>query len=916
MDFLEKHILKKKFIYLFFFSPQKKMPCLVKGCKNTHVLENNYCIEHQYHAIDTLIKKLKLLNQKVKNLQNEDLITVDDKKNIEMIKQHILQVQKKLFEDQKNCSSDQKCFQGIVKILLHLDDMEYLPPELVKIRNEVMVNAKPLLQPDHVIDTQIEFLKEKNEQLNQKEYDAQVSMMEKAAMMEQKELDLQKEISRLSQLLNETKTNYDMSQNLVEELKKQIHSCAVNQEAISATYSEAIENAKKEAKEKEEKYLVMQSREIELGKQIEIMSENQQKLAQTLESLEENHKKKVEDLREQFEQKMYDSSGNTIILSSREKELLDEISRLKSDLEKTLTDLKIATDAGQEILQDVKDSYQPYSGVARQLKSTNDQLRQKNEELAKMQAETDNLRDMLARMQITCAETQEQMTAKDRYEVQKLSEERAILTQKLAGREQDIASMQAQIRNLEIKSQQERQGLNGKITMLQHQLNELEVARMNEKRNVENQMNLIKTKERNTQLDLEFKYNQLNEKLNQEFLAKRSELENKYDMTRRQLDNERRNLQYTQQQVQETGKILATEKMKLDKYQQDLQQKMVSFYKQRDELDTALKVAQDKIDNLSSIESDYRKRLALLQTQLLAERERFTLQIRDLDSKLKQAVDQKNEIAHNIEKCSAHRETMIQKLNAISDENTRLKNQNVALQTEMDVMKSSYDAKIEKYRLDMKRMQEEVGNCSQRLQEASIVHDHVKEMHEQAQQLRQELESKILHSKQQEAMLRKIMKDRSMETHQILDLQQKLRDASIEKQEKEIELKNLKDQLSDLNKKYKESSKVLNKLSQEYENAIKQEQLMTRKALLYQQKKEKELQVRNMLQDNEIQTQNQQIKNLQESNIMQQNTLADTEYEHARQIDRMVRSQQKQLYNISTDHVNTGSSNLLTEYNG
>jgi len=878
-------------------------PCRKVG---NAVMANGYCRNHQYFAVLKIMERLKLAQLEMARLEQSPDVNIDPKK-LDLLNRQISMMQQELDGAKKLCSEDSDCSSHMRDLLVSLRDItepvhgtpgimphavnQHPITKLRQIEEEMNGLAAGTSHEDaqaFQLSQEYELSRRRNIDNSAEIAELQGALHEGSAVAQRQERRFQ---SGLQALTTELKTNEEhkmQAEQVIDSLQKRIDRCRAESKQVSGVYSQTINRLKEESKQYKDLYNGMVGREIRLGKSVDNLTKNERQLQKALEELKQNYEVKLTKMRNDFAD--HAKTGGTV-LSQREEALAEEVERLKADLEMALNDLKMATEAGKEAINRAVATNMPYGQVAQELTSVNDMLRAKNEELGKLQALHDRKTAMFAQAEMNTAQKIDQATARDRAEIQRLSNELAVSERKLAGLQQEIVTLQSASYDLRRQHQNEIQRVNNQLRDTRNQLMQVRSQREAEQRNLQQQFRLMKNRHEAASLENDFKYNQLKEELNAQWTKKAEELQMKYEANQLSLDQERRNLQIAQKQMQETSQIMNKQKQDLQRYREAYDTKLAEFLQQKDSLNTSLSQAQEQAQQFAQIENDYKKRIDILRQTVAVQRQRYQARINQLTGKLRQAIANRNQIINSLEKCNASRDSIVAKVNMLTDENTRLKDMYLQMKTRMDLMRTQYEAHLEKLRADANKMQTDIRTCAQRLQDATLVHDHVKRMKGQAQQLRLNLENTVRAAKGNEQALRRLLKDRELEKQQVFRLQTALKDCSVQRSRSEVGLQNTNEELRDVKRIHGRLSSEIKGISQDYQRALEEREANMARETMQTQVREETLQrelAQAQMRGNE---QSHRIQSLQQQKMLVSDTLANSELDRARQIQMLVDAQ-------------------------
>jgi len=895
----------------------KSRPCKKIG---NSVLANGYCVNHQYIAILKFKEQLNLAEIEVGRLERVSDINVD-KKKLSLLYQQITLLKEELASASKICEADSECSTHIRDLLVTLQDVsqsgQYDVPynnqsqhpitrlqNIEKKMNDLASGTSPT--DAHAFQTSQEYeLARRRQKYNDADiqnYQAELQL--KSAQAESQERKFQESLQVLTHELKNNELRKSQADQIVESLQKRSDRCQAESRQVSGVYSETINKLKDELQQYKDLYNNMVGREYRVGKSVESLTQNERKLQMALEELKQNYETKMAKIRDEYAGQI--KVGGTV-LSTREEQLHEEVQKLKADLELALTDLKLATEAGKEAINRAVNIDRPYGQIAQELIRVNEMLQAKNQEVASLQSIHDKRTSEFAQAELRVAKKIDDASSRDRGEIQRLSSELAKSERKLSATHQEIVSLQTTAYELRRQHQNEIQKINNQLRDTQNQLMQITQQREAEKRNLQQQAQLMKTQTESSKLEHDFKFTQLKETLNENYRNKVKDLQDRYEANQLQLDQERRNMQIAQKQIAETVKVMGKQKEDLEKYRQAYDKKLADFLAQKESLDTSLARAQEQANQFAAIENDYKKRADILRQTVSVQRQRYEAQIGQLTDKLKQSIMHRNQIVNSLEKCNASRDSIVAKVNLLTEENARLKDTYLQMKSKTDIMRSQYEAQMERIRAESAQMQTDIRLCAQKLQDATLAHDHLKRIEEENRQLRAQFQARNMEIKDNEKAVQRLLQDRELEKQQAIRLQAALRECSIQKSQVQSGLENTNSELRDVKRMHNKLSGEIQGMAGEYQQALRQREADMARQSLEQEIREQTLQkqlVDTQARNNEKSS---KINQLQKQKQMISDSLANTEYERARQIQLLIDAQR---VGSSADPV-TGKSNLL-----
>lgn len=894
-----------------------RRPCTKSG---NAVLANGYCANHQYFAVATILERIKSLEVELNRLESTGLPVNASK--IALLKRQIQMLKEDMDGARKICTDDSDCSLHLRDLLASIRDVTDTVPYMVPASDSShpLNRMKAIEQEVAGLSTGTSFedaqafaLSKEYELARRQQKEAisetarlQTEIQQRAADAEGIERKFQGSLQELTQALKRAEQQKAQADQIVASLQKRLDKCQADSRQVSGVYAETIERQKVELESFKARYNDMVGRELRLGKSVEMLTANERELQKAIEELKQSYERKLSGLRTDYAQQSAAAGG--VILSEREEALRQQVDQLKQDLEQALKTVQSATEMGKEAILRATSADKPHGQIARELVDLNAMLQRKNEELAQLQAIHDRKTAEFAQAELKVAQRIDQASARDRADIQRLSNDLAGSERKLAALQQEIVSMQTASFDLKRRHQNEVQMLGAKLRDAENQLMQLRAQRDADKRDLQRQKQALTTEKEMMKADMDFKFNQTRDALNQNYSEKVRQLKDATEATQLQLNQERRNLVIAQRQAQDVAAAIEKNRAELDRYRAAYDQKMADFYHQKQALDTSIRQAEAQAAQSAQMEADYKKRIDILRQTIAVQRQRFEAQINQLSTQLSQTVANRNLIANSLEKCSAARDSIVQKVNMLTDENTRLKDMFLQMKARADMMKTQYEVHVEKMRAQAVSMQNDIRTCAQRLQDATLVHDHVQRMKDEAQTLRANLEAQIRAAKGNEQALRRLLHDRELEKQQVFRLQSALKECSIQRSQTEAGLQNTNTELRDMKRLQTELTGEIQNISQEYQRTLQQRDAQLAQDAIQQQVREET--IRRELADikSRDSTKTDQINRLQRQRQMISEALANTELERARQIQALVDAQQvTQPYTKPS----TGTSSLV-----
>lgn len=900
-------------------------PCLRQG---NSIRANGYCPSHQYIAVKNILDRLKHAEIELARWEQSEPEMIDTRK-LRLLKGQITMLKEELEGAKQICNADTDCSQHLRDLLVTMQDLtqpaigqrQLLPHEqrdhpiarLKQLQDEMSYLGAGASEHDakaFALSQEYELARRRMPENELEISKLQSELADTTARAGRHEQRVMQGLQTLSKELKNVETGRSAAEQTVNSLQKRLDRCQGESKQVAGVYSETIQRLKSQVEEYKGLYNNQVGREIHLGKSMQQFTQNEKELKKALVELKQSYEQRMAQMREEFAMKAAQKQGTT--LSDREQALQEEIEHLKVDLEKAISDLKMSTEAGKAALQRSDQSNQPYGQLARDLLEVNQRLQAKSEELNHLQQLHDRKTEEFARAEMQTAQKIEKASARDRAEIERLSNELMRSERKMGQVQQDIVQMQTASYELKRRHQNEVGQLNNRLKNAEAALRQERQQKEAERRNLRQQARLLTNQKDSMVLAYDAKYNELKDQLNSQYQEKVSELQNKFEANRLSLDQQRRQLQTAQKQIQENGRMYEQKNQELARFRAAYEQKMAEFLQQRDSLNTELSRAESQAQQFGQIELDYKKRVDILRQTVAVQRQRYDATISQLNQKLREAITHRNQIINSLEKCSAARDAVAAKVNNLMDENAQLKDTVMRVKGKMDTMRAQYEAHLEKLRADGARMQTDIQTCAQRLQDATLVHDHVKRLTEEARSLRDNLRQQIAAAKGNEQALRRLLKDRELEKSQVVRLQSALKDCSIQRSQSETSLEHTNSELRDMKRLQGQLSGEVQNISRQYHRTLSEREADMERVRMEQEVRENMLQ--RELEEFKLRNnqQGRQISSLQQQKMLVSDTLANSEIDRARQIQMLVEAQRLSAADrTGVGEPVTGRSNLV-----
>jgi chromosome segregation ATPase len=863
-----------------------------RQCKNkgSIVLSNGFCHNHQFLAVKKLQEELSQAEEVLNNMIKDG----KDKNNDKIIKarNNVLKIQNQLKESKTLCEMDPECRSCMQQLIVDLKQIDN--NQLNETSAEIMKHGYAGY-PGSYKSFQNSIDWELNRQ-NKKSADQEIDVLESQltnAYGHSKIQDLQfkQEIDKIETELNNNRKFQIQSQNIINSLKEQLSRCQNQSTQVSGVYSQEIESLRNENNKLKEKYDIMVGRELSINKSIQLLEEEKSKLKAAVDDLKQSYEDKMKRLQDSFAEKA--AGGSRSVLTVREEELQKQVEELTKDLEDAQESLKQAIELGKEasLINDGKNDNKPFTQLAFEYQDLSAQLSNKNKEYNELQEKFEKFRMNYANCQQKVATEVSRSSVENLKEINRLSVELDDVNNKLRLKEQEIFNLKNSLDMIRRNQNNEIIQIKNKLAHAQNKLDTTQREREAEIQQLKNKFQLLEQQEKSKKSELYLEFQHMKESLQSEYAEKLRNMKNEYTTQLMNLNAEKQKYQHLQNQIQEQSKNLRYQTETLERYKIAYEEKLAEFYKQRDSLSNALINAKEQAEQLQSIEKDYQKRITILKQTNIVNKERSEAAIRDLTEKLKDAIEKKNQAMVQLEKCNANRETFIQKLKYITDENNQLKDDYLRIKSQVDIMRAQYETTMEKLRTESAKQRSLLEKCSSNLHDASMVHDHVQRMKKEMENIRNNMQEKERQLAESQEAIKQSLNDKDMDKQQIFKLQYSLKESDTEQKMLKENLEQIKQDNFNLRKMYQDITNELKRVSEEYRRAM-----LERESLMEQEKRTQAAKEREMLRKlKEVQiSEERALKELaslrKQKNLVNQ-TLVNSEVNHAIDMARLLDSE-------------------------
>jgi chromosome segregation ATPase len=884
----------------------------VRECNKTgnFVFDNGYCDKHQTQASEQILLQLKLLKKELDSLLKIRHESVDTQR-IQLAQKEIEKVETRISKLKNICFADPECQAGLRNIFTNvrsilspggegsgLPDVMindtygprlYDPLTNLSHHNEMLGDLSLATRGDNTLaartvrDSQLAENQKENNDKNINRWRHGLSQASHKAQEEESKFQ-----RGMSEAHENLKTNTSLKKRalgLQQNLQEALNRCQVDSVQLSGGYSETIESLKNDVDRYKTLAEKLAGREVSLHASIKTLTESEEKVQEATLALKNSYEDKIQSLQDDYATK---ANSGAIIRTDREKELEDYVEQLKTELEKAIKDLEVTGQASREALDHMESIKGPQSDVSEQFMLSASNLRQANKKLAETTAELDNCQDRFSKNEASLSRRLEQGVSQANIGRDKTMQENSELSQRISDKTREIADLQRTVATIKNKA-------NSKFSAMKTDVRSKTVALENSQRQLsEERLTVSNAKRLNSQIlrsqqetnDAEFR--QLKEEWRQKVAAKISSLRDTAENDKRQIEAKNRELVVNRGRMTEIQKALNKQRADLDKYQGILEHKMADFSTQKERLQSELRESQDQTARFTSLENDHKKRINNLRQSLEVSRHRYESQITDLKKRLATSLNARATISSNLQQCSAARESILARANLATEDKDRWRDKYLQLKSRHEIVKADYERKTELMINQATKIKNSLSECDSRLQDVSLVHDHVQRLTEENRQIRLESQEEMRQLKDRGQAMQKLLTQRSLASQEVSRLQNAIKQCSAGQTVMKSRVESTNQQLRDLHRMNGSLTGEMRSLSTQY-----QQELLNRESQMSREKRgmqTRENQMRGKIGElnlsrEEMVRRNDTLRKQKEST---ENTLADTVVNNAYQVQSMV----------------------------
>lgn len=894
----------------------------LRNCQNKGILDNGMCHVHsKTHIIPSLISKLKTLEKEIENL--------DTNTNVENLKTQIKITTRHLKELKTFCSKNIDCSRQLTKLKIRLKQVT--EPYGIRLRkNQSSYESLKLLDTvgddiDHISlnsvgDSSLATKITKDhavatyQGIKNKEHisklTSQINSITKQSQVQ--DSNFQKNLEMTGQQLRELDKLKQNTNNEKEKLQTQLEKCRANSMMLSGNYSQMVSKKENEIAHFKSKFDTMVGREMSTNKSLEVLEKTEKQLVNSIEKLKLKHANDLSTLQNMYAQKL--KNGETI-LSEREEELHEQMASLKANLDEAIKQLEISKINGQDALDGLTMAQHPNKEAHIRLLESQKAVQIANRQLHNKENELDELNIQLskinvhneARFSIVRTEWEEKL-AKVRHDLI-MSEQRAIQSAKdLNNNRTEFSQYQTNVQtNISILQQN---FIEAKKNLSQV-TNELAGTR----RILENFKKQSESSRREFQLQYDMKTKQMQARINADNMRIKHQMEIELQEKGAEIVAIRHAQKGESARITERKDRLAREQDNLEKMRNQHFENLSEFEKQKQDYSVNIQRLEQQSTQIDSMQKNHKRRMMMMNQSLQTDRKQYETQILNLKEKIGKLLQAQNNINANLTKCSAVRDGIIERVQSLENDNNKLQNINVQLQSRYDLMKVRFDEHVHNLEKDVSKFQGLLAKCDTNLQETSLVHDHILKEKDQVIRWRKEAQALSNQFKESEEANKKILMEREFANQQKFQLETNLKHIFKEKEILDGKLKGATDTIREYKKMGTDLRSEMKRISQVYQTELRNrdtELLKTKNVAI--EKERYLMQKINDVKNNAMRMQKKMV-NLKERNELTENAYVDNLTSSATQINNLINAERLMFGRAQNDDLklslNTGKSDLV-----
>jgi chromosome segregation ATPase len=315
------------------------------------------------------------------------------------------------------------------------------------------------------------------------------------------------------------------------------------------------------------------------------------------------------------------------------------------------------------------------------------------------------------------------------------------------------------------------------------------------------------------------------------------------------------------------------------------------------------------------MQKNHKRRVMMMNQSLQTDRKQYETQIFNLKEKIGKLLQAQNNINANLSKCAATRDGIIERVQSLEHDNTKLQNTNIQLKSRYDLMKVRFDEHVHNLEKDVSKFQNLLAKCDTNLQETSLVHDHILKEKEQVMKWRKEAQALSQQFKESEEANKKILMEREFANQQKFKLETNLKHILKEKEVLDNKLKDSNDTIREYKKMGSDLRTEMKRISNVYQTELrnKDSELLKHKNMSIE-KERYLMQKINDVKNNETRMKK-KLANQKDINEMTTNAYVDNLTNSAIQVNNLINAERLMMGRAENDNLklslNTGKSDIV-----
>jgi chromosome segregation ATPase len=562
------------------------------------VQDNGFCHNHQNQASQHIVHQLDLLASELETLASvpgaaDPVLLADVKSRIRDTKAHLQKIK-------TVCSSDFECqarMRGVtvgVRQLISPDGEPNSLPDVV-IENpatgrlethdplgrlkEINENIEVLSTATTGDDSLALDVIRKHELARRQGRANQLRLAElredlsdTAAQAQSEEMVFQDGMRQLASRIEQDRAHVQKVEEARDDISIRLDQCRARAMQLKGEYAESIRASKDEVARYKSIYDNVMGDKVALSASIKELEASRHRL-----------EAKVLEMREVFEERLKQAKQSDEA-TEREKELQLHVVRLEKDLEEAMASLSLSNESQKKALDNVMTTQRPYAELSRELIALNKQLQAAAKQRMALEEDRNRLQEMIGRHDLTCAVNVDRLTALDRARNQKLSREVVQKNQEVTAKQKELADLHARLDSLQTAGQNKVTQLELALSQAQFKLARMKEATDKYQQDFKTRSQLAAQAVRAKQADLEFKFQETQRNLREEFERKKQELLEKHEATTKEHEDKERELRSARAKLDQTKADMSREKQRLKQQQAAYQAAMAQIDEQKSQM--------------------------------------------------------------------------------------------------------------------------------------------------------------------------------------------------------------------------------------------------------------------------------------------------------------------------------------------